>query len=105
MSNEGAPDCSEDAGRDIILGGCRANYSLEDSALEDFFRDILTGQIDGNWRSGRYNAVTKFIIRRENNEFIVADVSELSSPSAGWRSAQESSRVGLVLVFLLLRRP
>jgi len=73
MSNEGAPDCSEDAGRDIILGGCRANYSLEDSALEDFFRDILTGQIDGNWRSGRYNAVKKFIITRASRRELGAE--------------------------------
>ena len=46
-SIEGVPDCSEDACRDIIVAGCKANHGLEDIALEDFFRDILTAQVVG----------------------------------------------------------
>lgn len=70
---EGIPDSSMDAGRNTIVVGCRSNRELEDSALQDFFRDILTEQDDGNWRTGRYNAVKKFIIRRASRRELGAE--------------------------------
>ena len=70
---EGIPDSSMDAGRNTIVVGCRSNRELEDSALQDFFRDILTEQDDGNWRTGRYNAVKKFIITRASRRELGAE--------------------------------
>jgi hypothetical protein len=63
---DGVPYYYEDAGWETIVSGCGSKHGLEDSALEDFFRDILTEQVDGNSRYKRYDVLRKFI--NQDNE-------------------------------------